>query len=475
MAQRFRPGKSSSSDAQPSSSAYKRNDAAISDTEMSETEPKEAARRASMDKDYRTGEGLNRSSSTKGFALKTKPSFSFRRKGSKPSSTSPAIRPAPDQEKVSPLMTGHATSSATSGAPNIRSPPSHTGNGPTPTSAQSAYIQRILGGPPGNHDAADPLQRLKQANDGNGESTETVSDSGLVESLKAFTAVEVLEGENAFACKRCWKVKTGKYKSTQATVQEEDEDVIPAVSLSASPARSTVDTNLNAMPLISIVDSNESIQPVVSDSRSTSSAGVARPPRTPSPLRHSVDNERNSLTAGQSTSLPSAETDVPADPESDGLSDTDTSDELPPAPKIPVVRPKMPSRKKSSHYVMSRAFKRLFIAKAPETLVFHFKRFRQSQKMALITSFSDLKKCVVTAISGWLLTAVLRMDDYISFPETLDLAPFMAPNRNDFKVVQTPSGPRAPYMDWTLPEHSPELDPVFYRLYGNLFPISFRC
>ena len=147
MAQRFRPGKPSSSDAHPSSSAYKRSDAAISDTELSETEPKESARRASMDKDYRPGEGLNRSSSTKGFALKTKTSFSFRRKGSKSSSATPSIQPAPDQEKISPAINGHAISSATSAAPNLRSPPIHTGNVPTPTSAQSAYIQRVLGGP----------------------------------------------------------------------------------------------------------------------------------------------------------------------------------------------------------------------------------------------------------------------------------------------------------------------------------------
>ena len=304
---------------------------------------------------------------------------------------------------------------------------------------------------------------------------ETPSDSGLVESLKAFTGVEVLEGENTFACKRCWKIKTGKYNSTQATVQEEDEDAIPMIP-AASPSLSTIDANLNAIPSISIVDSGESTQPVVEPPRSTS-AGAARSPRAPSPLRHSVDEERNSLRTVESASLHSAETDVLVDPESDGLSDTDTSDELPPALQIPAVRPKLPARKKSSHYVMSRAFKRLFIAKAPETLVFHFKRFRQSQKMALsFTSFSDLKKFVVTPTCGSLLTRYIRMDDYVSFPETLDLAPFMAPNRNDFKVVQTSTGPRAPYMDWALPEHSPELDPVLYRLYGNFLDSTVcRC
>lgn len=59
------------------------------------------------------------------------------------------------------------------------------------------------------------------------------------------------------------------------------------------------------------------------------------------------------------------------------------------------------------------------------------------------------------------------MDDFVSFPETLDLAPFLAPNRNDYKVVPTSSGPRAPYMNWDMAGHGPEMKPVLYRLYGR--------
>lgn len=61
------------------------------------------------------------------------------------------------------------------------------------------------------------------------------------------------------------------------------------------------------------------------------------------------------------------------------------------------------------------------------------------------------------------------MDDFVSFPEVFDLSPYLAPNRNDYKVVPTPSGPHAPYMDWPSPEHGPETqEPVMYRLYGAL-------
>ena len=59
------------------------------------------------------------------------------------------------------------------------------------------------------------------------------------------------------------------------------------------------------------------------------------------------------------------------------------------------------------------------------------------------------------------------MDDFVSFPEVFDLSPYLAPNRNDYKVVPTASGPHAPYMDWPSPEHGPETqEPVMYRLYG---------
>ena len=141
---------------------------------------------------------------------------------------------------------------------------------PKGTVAQTAYIERIL--TPHEHER-----------------------DGLVESLRQFTSVELLEGENAFACKRCWKVARG--------IREEDEE-------------------------------------------------------------------------------------APRSEASDGLSDT-SSDEEPPS--MPVGRP-VPNRRKSTHFVLRRAFKRYMIAKPPQILVFHLKRFRQTQKGLAFTSFYDLKK-----------------------------------------------------------------------------------
>jgi ubiquitin carboxyl-terminal hydrolase 16/45 len=80
------------------------------------------------------------------------------------------------------------------------------------------------------------------------------------------------------------------------------------------------------------------------------------------------------------------------DSDDDGLSDTDTSDEEQPDTAIHVGRPK-PIRRQSSHFVMRRAFKRYLFAKAPEVLIFHFKRFKQTHKTSMMfTSFYDLKK-----------------------------------------------------------------------------------
>jgi ubiquitin carboxyl-terminal hydrolase 16/45 len=59
----------------------------------------------------------------------------------------------------------------------------------------------------------------------------------------------------------------------------------------------------------------------------------------------------------------------------------------------------------------------------------------------------------------------------VTFPETLDLAPFMAPNRTDFKTVRMPGGPlHAPYMDWAAPERPPDSPPMPYKLYGEAGP-----
>lgn len=385
----------------------------MSDTELSDNERHpsgERDRRRSLDQDDRPGEGqLSRNSSLKTFGLKSKPSFSFgRRKGSRPGSSSSGHghAHAADPDKTPPAAPSFPTSPTPSGT--------HRAHGPGPTPAQSAYIQRILSGP-SSAEASDALAKIHVTSSGHDATQET----GLVESLKAFTSVEVLEGENAFACKKCWKVKTGKYKDSQPALKEEDEDgaeLREVVSTPGSPDMSaSVASNRQAPPSISILGSDASSDGRMSPADERSHRSLARVSslasnnssrsaalRAPSPLRRQlVSFDAASDRSPEVTSLDdSFRSDIVAEPEadpdleSDGLSDTSSSDEEPPHPSaIHVGRPKMPSRRKSTHFVMRRAFKRYLIAKAPEMLVFHLKRFKQSTKTGLtFTSFYDLKK-----------------------------------------------------------------------------------
>jgi ubiquitin carboxyl-terminal hydrolase 16/45 len=404
----------------------------MSDTELSDTEPQERDRRLSLDQDDR-GEGLGRNSSLKTFGLRNKKSFSFGKK--KPEKTRPGSSSSVPAIPSSTSLDQDRGSMPSSGpsSPVVSARLSNQVHGVGPTAAQMAYIHRILAPPP-NSAEIDPISKLRAPSADtlsttHSSSTTTTpqgSETGLEESLRAFTSVEVLEGENAFACKRCWKIKSGRYKSREATLPEEDESAIETLeSAPVSPEVSALGLKSThpAPPSISIADSETSS--LVSSptglgqddgrlgragSVASRSSASAQNVRAPSPLRRQIEMDEatrsiSNLTIGSSTdgtSGLSIDTDpVPStigapirerDSDDDGLSDTDTSDEEQPDTTIHVGRPK-PIRRQSSHFVMRRAFKRYLFAKAPEVLIFHFKRFKQTHKTSMMfTSFYDLKK-----------------------------------------------------------------------------------
>ncbi|THV06526.1 peptidase C19, ubiquitin carboxyl-terminal hydrolase 2 [Dendrothele bispora CBS 962.96] len=66
--------------------------------------------------------------------------------------------------------------------------------------------------------------------------------------------------------------------------------------------------------------------------------------------------------------------------------------------------------------VMRPAYKRYLIATPPPVLVIHLKRFQQVSKVPMMSFSTGFKK----------------LDDYVAFPEFLDLTPFMAPKKEDF-------------------------------------------
>ncbi|ORX39976.1 hypothetical protein BD324DRAFT_648593 [Kockovaella imperatae] len=443
----------------------------LSDGER-EQEEAERDRRKSMDdrpKQLGSESSGSRGNSLK-FGLKTKPSFSWRRKGSRSSEPRTSVTTSPVLETtkvVSPPPQPIAAKSAPS-SPRL-STSSDRAHGPSLTKAQMAYLRRLLADPLATQDH-DPLAKLKAANSGEElPAPPTPPRTAIEQSLAAFTSVEVLEGENGYACKRCWKIKAGKYKSKHGPTAggEDSATTSPALvasRISSPPVSIAADTSAGSLEHLSAPQS-QSGHGVSRALSSASRSSAGRSGRTPSPLREHTEAstygsielasvKSNDYSIVESSISVETQTSGEPDLESDGLSNTSSSSEDDYShldTTVPTARPSMPARKKSSHFIMRRAFKRYLIAKAPEVLILHVKRFKQSQKAIMaFTNFYDLKK----------------IDDYASFPELLDLSPYMAPNRNDYKMVQTPYGPRAPFMDWPSPDHGPHAEPVMYKLYA---------
>ncbi|KAH7910683.1 peptidase C19, ubiquitin carboxyl-terminal hydrolase 2 [Hygrophoropsis aurantiaca] len=101
---------------------------------------------------------------------------------------------------------------------------------------------------------------------------------------------------------------------------------------------------------------------------------------------------------------------------------------------------------RSKQVVMRSAYKRYLIATPPPVLVIHLKRFQQITKMPVLSFSSGFKK----------------LDDYVSFPEHLDLAPYLAPKREDYQHAKI-SEKRG---------RSKRADRCLYRLYAVVVHIG---
>ncbi|KAI9460768.1 peptidase C19, ubiquitin carboxyl-terminal hydrolase 2 [Boletus coccyginus] len=101
---------------------------------------------------------------------------------------------------------------------------------------------------------------------------------------------------------------------------------------------------------------------------------------------------------------------------------------------------------RSRQFLLRPAYKRYLIATPPPILVVHLKRFQQLTKMPVVSFSMGFKK----------------LDDYISFPEYLDLGPYLAPRREDYfdsKVAVTRGRAR-------------RSAPCMYRLYAVVVHIG---
>lgn len=105
---------------------------------------------------------------------------------------------------------------------------------------------------------------------------------------------------------------------------------------------------------------------------------------------------------------------------------------------------------RSKQVTFRRAYKRYMIAKPPPVLVIHLKRFQQVGKSALqFQSFSNFKK----------------LDDPVSYPEYLDLAPFLLPRKADFGLRKSKK-----FDAHLVTEKNPEK--CMYRLYAVVVHIG---
>lgn len=110
---------------------------------------------------------------------------------------------------------------------------------------------------------------------------------------------------------------------------------------------------------------------------------------------------------------------------SPAISPSISAEQLPPpviAPPAPELLPSLapPRTSRPKQVLMRPAYKRYLIAAPPPVLVIHLKRFQQLTKAPIISFSSGFKK----------------LEDFVSFPEYLDIAPFLAPREEDFMFGQ---------------------------------------
>ncbi|KAF9239325.1 peptidase C19, ubiquitin carboxyl-terminal hydrolase 2 [Melanogaster broomeanus] len=346
------------------------------------------------------------------------------------------------------------------------------------------------------------------------------------ECLRLFTSVEVLDGDNMVRCHRCWKIANGFYQprakesgqeSDSCTDSEDDEtdgaktnhssmsNIVPANGSQATPA------NHSSIPIsISPSHSATSLQDTLTshDTHSTLTKASKRipnflpldggptgptPPDTQIPTYGGLPIPLISTTAPESPL--SAKTPRPtpirggynlihrhthvkhrrygdrsagSTTESDGLSEEESEtvpstysyistlspntsqDHLgPPSHSTHEAsskeKPHPSGVPRSKQVLMRPAYKRYLIATPPPILVVHLKRFQQTSKNPV--SFS---------------TGFRKLDDCIAFPEYLDLAPFLAPRREDYFDSKVAVGRG----------RAKRVEPCMYRLYAVVVHIG---
>ena len=440
---------------------------------------------------------------------------------------SPSEPPSPRLKPIKPLISDiiHSHVSAKSRKPHL-------------TAAKSAYLRQILADiSPAN--SGNPFSALLSGVPNVGASAQNgyalwsrlSQIPSIEESLRLFTSVEMMEGENMVGCRSCWKL-ANRLREDRGDSSDTSESEKEAPELSPGPPRIPSTSPPSLFPLtaslttpefvldppspshrsispastsaISLVpnDSNLSLDnkgpsvvslPTAAELRATSipvkppPLPIDRPvpddarspdlsPDVPQPITYagftipviSTTGPESSMTAGGVAPSPaptsiynlaSASLNPPrmlrrrtprrqpveSDSSDDSFDDTDVSlsdassagspgispfasqEDLLKNPSIDAIlsfpkytpqslTPEKPKIPRSKQVVMRKFYKRYLIADPPLILVVHLKRFQQTSKTPLMSFSMGFKK----------------LDDYVTFPEYLDITPFLAPNKEDF-------------------------------------------
>ncbi|GLB39187.1 putative peptidase C19 [Lyophyllum shimeji] len=128
-------------------------------------------------------------------------------------------------------------------------------------------------------------------------------------------------------------------------------------------------------------------------------------PKSRSPLRPDFDTTEESSGAESDTSAATSTRSMESSASTSHPSNTQA---------VPGTVRKKPKQPKP--VIMRPAYKRYLIGTPPPVLVIHLKRFQQISKTHLLSFSHGFKK----------------LDDFVTFPEYLDLTPYLAPRKEDF-------------------------------------------
>ncbi|KIY45106.1 cysteine proteinase [Fistulina hepatica ATCC 64428] len=444
------------------------------------------------------------------------------------------------RSKSPPLPRAQSNSKASSVTRFSSRPSSKTRASPSMSPAKAAYLDRILADVPPTSSSPFSLfgsSSASFARSGSSQQWFKSSENGInlwlktaghlqsvEECLRAFTAVEVLDGENMVRCRRCWKIAHGLYHpqtsdgNANACTDDDGSDSDTGDESSGSNGTPASTLSDSWRPVVTIPTSISS--PVIGaeeldrpsgDGRSVSSLpmfstestgsassetyedimAIASPKRSSEDLPstsfghqqtvrlvqrddtlRSTDRENTirspPLFAPQLRLASKSPTSDATDENSEYESDASVSARAlnsesphpPPDATSPVTyapqapphqQPPSQIKKKKERVMKCPAYKRYLIATPPPILVVHLKRFQQVSKSNVISFSSGFKK----------------LDDYVSFPLLLDLTPYLAPNRADYRMRDWEcKGKGKANLDVPPPE------PCLYRLYAVVVHIG---